>query len=149
MKLKYKIFITMIFTSGLILLLTMGVMQFNIRKNFIEFVNDVEFDKLSVMMDLLKESYTRNGGWEDLEGDPEAWRRLLTQARPKNDKFASPPPFPVKGKKRRLPPIPNGQGPFHRRLCLFDADKNHVAGVCRQHSHLDLRPIVTSGHTIG
>ncbi|MFA7185800.1 MAG: ATP-binding protein [Victivallales bacterium] len=149
MKLKYKIFITLIVTSCLILVMTMGVLQFNIRKNFIEFLNEVEFAKQSRMMGLLRESFTRNQGWTDFRGNPEAWHRLLEQARPTDKNLAPAPPLPPTGEKRLPPPMPNDPGALHRHLCLFDADKNHVAGECRQKRQFNFHPIVLSGRTIG
>ena len=95
MKLKYKFFITFIITSFLILLLVIGVTQVTIRKNFIHFVNNTEFDKLTKMKGLLKQNYQRNNGWDDFHGNQTAWRDLLFQSRPDNldPDFIHPPRF--------------------------------------------------------
>ena len=148
MKLKYKLFIALVSTSCLILLLVVEVMQYTIRKNFIGFLNDVEFRKQTQMIDLLKESYTRHAGWEVFKKSPQAWHDLLGMVRSVRGKIEMPP----LGPRGSHPPgpdlVPNGP-PLHHRLCLFDAQKNYVAGECRQDSEFDYYPIVLSNLTIG
>lgn len=150
MKLKYKLFITLVSSSCLILLLVMVVMQFSIRRNFIDFLNDVEFSKQTKMIGLLKASFNRNSGWDELEGHPGAWHRLVRMARP--DKIS--PDMVSHGFDRKRPgppprPFPNDPGSLHNRLCLFDAQKNYVAGDCRRQNRFDFNPIKISGRTIG
>ncbi len=149
MKLKYKIFITLTLTACLTLLLTIGVMQLSIRKNFVEFLNDVEFGKQSKMLNLLKESYEQNVGWGAFQGNPLAWHTLLAQSRIDDRSNHSPPPRFHDRRENEPPPIPNDPGSLHRRLCLFDADKNYVAGKCREDSSFDYHPVLLSGRTIG
>ena len=96
MKLKYKLFIALVTSSCLILLLAVGVMQFTIRKNFIGFLNDVEFRNQTVMIDLLKNSYTRHSGWDVFKANPRVWHDLIGSARS------------VQGVDEMIPPVPGG-----------------------------------------
>ena len=163
MKLKYKLFIALVSSSCLILLLVVGVMQFTIRNNFIGFLNEVEFRKQTGMIDLLISSYTRHSGWDVFKGNPRAWHDLLGLARSVQGVNGMIPPGP-RGQPRGGPkPGPGPRGPqsfdpavrpndptsLHRRLCLFDEQKNYVAGECRQDSEFDYYPIVLSNRTIG
>ncbi len=125
-------------------------MQISIRKNFIKFVNDVEFEKQSKMLRMLKKSYGQNGGWEDYRRNTGSWHRLLSESRPGNGGPGPGKPLPFHGPQGDpLPPRPMDPRSLHRRLCLFDADKTYVAGACRQEGQFDFHPIVLSGQTIG
>jgi len=125
-------------------------MQISIRKNFIEFVNDVEFAKQSKMLNFLKKRYEQDSGWEGYRRNPGAWHRLLSESRPKDVGPGPGKPPPSTGPKGGPPPPgPMPPGSLHRRLCLFDADKAYVAGWCRQESQFDFHRIVLSGQTIG
>ncbi len=167
MKLKYKLFIALVTSSCLILLLAVGVMQFTIRKNFIGFLNDVEFRNQTGMIDLLKNSYTRHSGWDVFKANPRVWHDLIGSARSVQGVDEMIPPGPRRrprgGPKPGSGPGPGPRGPqpsepavlphdptsLHRRLCLFDEQKNYVAGECRRDSEFDYYPIVLSNRTIG
>ena len=153
MKLKYKIFITLMVTSILILTLTLGVMQFTIRKNFIEFVNGVEFDKQKYLISLLKANYKRTGSWDAIRTSKTIWHDFLAQSHAKfraEDKKNLPPPHHFRHRQGRKPIlVPNDPSSLHLRLCLFDAQKNYIAGECRQNNSFDYRPIHYSGRIIG
>ncbi|MCG8549329.1 MAG: ATP-binding protein [Desulfobacterales bacterium] len=157
MKLKYKLFIALGTTSCLILLLVVGGIQFTIRKNFIGFLNDVEFKKQTKMVELLKESYAQNSDWKKFKAGPRAWHGLLRRVRTRQDGFDRSPPGPhgtpphgPGGPRPHTPGFtPGDPTSLHRRLCLFDEHKNYVAGVCRQDSEFDYYPIVLSERIIG
>ncbi len=165
MKLKYKFFIAFIITSFLILFLVVGVTQLTIKKNFIQFVNNTEFDKLTKMVVLLKQSYQQNDGWDDFRDSPAAWRDLLFQSRPeKMDPDHIPPlPFDHPQRKNEPPhlnplsgppslehPKPMDPNTLHSRLCLFDVDKQYVAGDNYQtQDKFDYQPLVFSNQIIG
>ena len=161
MKLKYKFFIAFIITSFLILILVVGVTQITIRKNFIHFVNNTEFDNLTKMKELLKQSYLHHNGWDDLLENHTAWRDLLFQSRPNypDTDFIPPPRFAHPQRKKQRPnPLPGPPSPghpnpmdpntLHRRLCLFDADKQYLAGNdYHPRDKFTFQPIVISNQT--
>ena len=157
MKLKYKLFIALGSTSCLILLLVVGGIQFTIRKNFIGFLNDVEFRKQTQIVEQLKESYARHSGWEIFKSGPQAWHDILGRVRSAKDGFdmrhpgphGAPPPASGGPRHPRPTLAPNDPTSLHRRLCLFDEQKSYVAGECRQDSEFDYYPIVLSDRTIG
>ena len=157
MKFKYKIFITLLTTSGLSLLLVVSVLQINIRKNFIQYVNGAEMGKQTKMLELLQKSYQQHSGWDAYQGNEQAWHRLLSQSRPDQSRlnemghdgpplpFDAPPNHPIPG----LPPQPRDPFSLHRRLCLFDADKQYVAGMYEAGDLFNYEPIAFDGVTIG
>jgi two-component system, OmpR family, sensor histidine kinase BaeS len=165
MKLQYKFFIAFIITSFLILFLVVSVTQLTIKKNFIQFVNNTEFDKLTKMVVLLKQSYQQNDGWDNFHDKPTAWRDLLFQSRP-DRQYPDPihpfvfdhpqrgkePPHlnPSSGPPSLGHPKPMNPNTLHRRLCLFNADKQYVAGDNYQpQDKFDYQPLVLSHQTIG
>lgn len=158
MKLKVKFFIAFIITSLLILFLVTGVTQLTIRKNFIQFVNKTEFEKLTKMVTLLKISYQKNNGWDGLRDKPDAWDILFFQSNPDNPGLVPDPSKlrdhlrhvnkrPPKIKMLPEPPKPMEPRSLHRRLCLFDADKQYVAGEFQINDKFDYHPIVLSSQT--
>lgn len=166
MKLKYKLFIAFFISSFIIVFLVVGLTQFNVRKNFIRFVNNTEFDKQKKMVTLLRKSYQTHNGWAEFKGNVAAWEALFSKARPDDPAFPpiqglpaghpEPPPGPRgKGLKHfsERPPkkSPNPLDPFsfHLRLCLFDADKNYVAGNFKPGDQFHYREILFSGQIIG
>ncbi|MCP3940368.1 MAG: HAMP domain-containing protein [Desulfobacteraceae bacterium] len=159
MKLKYKFFISFIIMSFLILFLAIGVTQINIRNNFIRFVNNTEFDKLTQMVSLLKKSYQQKNGWDDFQDNNTAWKNLLFQSRPDNLGPIHPIAPDHFQENKKIPPLnslssnlPRPMDPFtlHNRLCLFDADKQYIAGSdYRPQDKFNYLPINLSGKTIG
>jgi len=164
MKLKYKFFIAFMITSFLILFLVVGVTQITVRNNFVRFVNNSEFDKLIKLENLLKQKYQLKGGWEGLYNNRAEWETFLLLSRPDNPGHEPPHPMPVDRPRNRKPPpqlnrlagppsqdILKPDDPFtlHRRLCLFDADKQYVAGEYHPQDQFNYRAIVLSNQTIG
>ncbi|MBU3951776.1 MAG: HAMP domain-containing protein [Proteobacteria bacterium] len=138
--------------------------QINVRKNFIRFVNNSEFDRLTKMENLLKQRYQLKGGWDDFYDNKAEWETLLFQSRPDNpgpDQFFPPPVdhFQNRNQPPHLdtfpgpPPQgflkPNNPFTLHHRLCLFDADKQYVAGEYHPQDQFNYRAIVFSNQTIG
>lgn len=164
MKLKYKFFIAFMITSFLILFLVVGVTQISVRNNFVRFVNNSEFDKLTELENLLTQAYQLKGGWEGLYNNRAEWETLLFLSRPENPGHEPSHPMPVDRPRNRKhpPPLnrlagppsqevlkPNDPFTLHRRLCLFDAAKQYVAGEYHPQDQFNYRAIVLSDQTIG
>lgn len=124
MKLAYKFFITLFATALLTLVLVVVVMHFSLRKNFIQYVNEAEFDKMTLINDRLRQSYVRHQGWNEFKSGQYVWYEFVKIWRPGVFQDNPRPP----GKAAPPPPHPMGTLPLHHRLCLFNPDKSHVAG---------------------
>ncbi len=103
-KLAYKIFLAFFLTAVLIVALLIGMQYYSIR-NFVEYVNLVELDKLESLEARLITIYDQNGDWEPLENNHEGWHDLLEKA---GIEMAPPHLPPPEG---RGPPEPPGRRP--------------------------------------
>ncbi|WP_163293806.1 ATP-binding protein [Desulfovibrio sp. JC022] len=151
MKLKHKIFISMLTTTCLVLLFSITVMRISISHNFIEFVNEVEFNKLKGIREQLAKNYQKHSGWDTYRGNIRAWHEFLFSSGP-TATLGTPhklPPLYPENHPDMGPPLPMDPNSLHRRLSLFDADKQHIVGERGPSEKFDYYPIVLSGLTIG
>ena len=104
-KLAYKIFLAFFLTAAVIAALLIGMQYYAIR-NFADYANRVELDKLESLEAQLITIYDQGGDWEPLRDNREGWRDLLEEEgidmRPPH-----PPPHERKGR-----PEPPGRRPF-------------------------------------
>ncbi len=171
-RLSYKIFFSLFFTAAVIAALLIG-MQFYAIRNFSEYVNRVELDKLESLESRLITIYDQNHDWMPLQNNGEGWHSLLeesgTDMRPPPHR---PPPHERRGHpepprrrpfeedraekhsqfQRRPPPPPHKPsdpfsiGPF---LALFNSNKSLVVGFRQPVEAFTLKPIKSGNHIIG
>lgn len=92
-KLSYKVFAALFLTS-LVIVSLMIVLQYQSDRNFIEYVNQAELEKLDEFTEKMIAEYQKHGGWDHLKNNRRAWRELLRPdkserpfPRPKFDDF--------------------------------------------------------------
>ncbi len=168
MKLRYKFFIAFLTTSCLIVVLLIGIMQFFVYRNFADFVNQTELAKLDDLVNALAEDYQKNNGWDSFKQNPRYFVRILDQTLPnKNDKGHRPPHLlsefremqkPERRSNKRPdrqshfrppPPPPPDQSNPGTRLCLFDINKEYVAGPIDRNDKFTFREITANNNIIG
>jgi len=178
MKLHYKFFMAFILNSLLIMGLLIGTLQFFVYRNFSDYVNRVELSKLNNLVTALKEAYVKHDRWDSFRKDPRRWNDIvffnLMKNHPKSlpaernsDISGRPPPPrderhrppPRDERHRRPPPRDERRGPprhapldplqIGRRLSLFDAKMDHVAGRRSRHEPHTFREIMVNGNTVG
>lgn len=172
-KLSFKFFLAFLATSMTIIVVMVMAMQFFARKNFEDYIHQVEATRLSELSSMLGREYQNNTGWKGLRNDPRRWRRILRprdSAAYKENPPALPPGFesPLKppppprrrrGDERRGPErkaFPNYSPPdrqpppgIEHRLALFDEHKQPVAGRAESAEGHTLQAIVVDGNTVG
>ena len=157
-RLSYKIFGAFFITSVTIVSLTLGALHFFGQRIFYEFVNKMEMEKLSDLVELLTAEYQVAGGWQRLQKSPVRWLRMVQFAGrrqpPREGEPADLPPDirPPDDKMEMLdPPLPPPPPlKMHPRIFLLDADKSPVAGYPEGDlTHSDLQEIVFNGQTLG
>lgn len=66
-----------ILTAAMLAVISMFlIMQWNLGRGFLQYVNTIENEKLSAA---LIQAYTESGGWDFLQDDPETWPKSLTK----------------------------------------------------------------------
>ncbi|MCP4023740.1 MAG: HAMP domain-containing protein [Desulfobacteraceae bacterium] len=153
-----------------------GVIQYTIPKNFAEYINQTDLEKLDDLVSVLKKNYQKSNGWNALYHKPAAWGDILIQQRYGTNYQNS---FQVSSQNvhrprgRQAGPRPNHRPPPHRlknfqgppphhgpplpfdplhtfnRVCLFDKNKKHIAGRMLQDTTYTYRPIKLSDQIIG
>ncbi|MBF0103020.1 MAG: HAMP domain-containing protein [Desulfobacterales bacterium] len=151
-KLSYKLFIAFLSTSLFILFLPMAIENYA-RRNFMEYVNRTELDRLADLENALKEMYLSNHGWNPLQSNPSLWYQLLRIYK-KEPPHPPPPPHDPDNKMHpdqfqpEHPPFPH---PFEmiQRLGLFDNQQNNIAGSSFPIKEFTIKSIENNGQIIG
>lgn len=159
-KLSYKIFGAFFITSVTIVSLTLGTLHFFGQRIFYEFVNKMEMEKLSDLVEMLTAEYQVVGDWHRIQKSPLRWVRMVRFAGRRQPPREGEPPdllpeYRLPDDKMDMidlhPPIPPPP-PFrmHSKIFLLDADKNLIAGLPDGDlTHCDLQEIVLNGQTLG
>lgn len=155
MKLFYKFFTAFLFTSMLVVALSLGIMQYFVSEHFADYVAKREMERLTGIWEALKAEYRQNNGWDHIRKNRLLWDQIIRDHQPEGSEDEPPthrgPPPPemprYEDPNRPLPP----SAPFlSRRLTLYDEQKNFVIG---RRSGLpqnqDLREIALGGRTVG
>lgn len=77
-RLSYKIFGALLLTSLAIVILTVVSLRFFMHRDFKDYINKVEMEKLSHISNMLGEIYQRDQGWERLKSDRHLWAEILS-----------------------------------------------------------------------
>ncbi len=142
-KLSYKLFAALFLTS-LIIVSLMIVLQYQSDRNFIEYVNQAELEKLDEFTEKMIAEYQKHGGLDHLKNNRRAWRDILQPdksqrpfPRPEFDDFeektegwppeppdvphfAGPPPDKYPEKDNDAGPLPPRDDPHFRPGHPFD-----------------------------
>ena len=153
-----KVFLaTLALVAATALLLVLAT-RWNLEQGFARYTASVEIARLGWLVDNVESAYAERGGWEFLQEDPQAWRRLH---RPSNRgepglmggprEPGSPPPPQFRPPR---PPRP-GQAPANDlfnigpRLALFDLAGHQLAGHPDGREPAASRPVRHEGQIIG
>jgi two-component system sensor histidine kinase BaeS len=160
-KLSYKIFVAFTLTAFLVVALMVGLIRFYVARNFADYANKALLERYSDVSAALATEYQTHKGWQALKDNPRRWQQILRPSLPRKV-FAN----------RKQPPRPRemdnkGSGSsdpgmltprparriqrLTRRLVLFDADKQHIAGGRAGVSYdgYTLQAIAIDGKTVG
>ncbi len=143
-RLVFKIFLAFFLTSMVVIMLMTGIMRYIGQRNFENFVNRMDMERLSELDQKLRSAYMEHGSWEFLRQDPRIFIRMI---RPERPAFGPPGGMnarPSMGMGRR------GYGPGESfRISLFDDRKRPVAGRALSPENHILKEITVDGRTVG
>lgn len=125
-KLAYKFFTAFSLTALMIVAMMIGIMQFFIRKNFSDYVNQTMLANIDNLVSDLEEEYRKRNNWYHGMFKPMLEKHLPEFSKHKRDQHNPPPPF-----------------------SLFDADKHPVAGPARSFEGHTFRKIIVDGKIVG
>ncbi len=160
-KLSYKIFWVFTLMSVMVVVLMVGIMRYFVTRNFTDYVNKSALERYSDFADALAAEYQQHKGWQTLKNNPQRWEQILRSSLPLKDSNgglpALPPPViesrPPGATPEELTPakFPRRMQRIARRLVLFDAEKQPIAGGRVQVSSAgyELQEIAVDGHTVG
>jgi two-component system, OmpR family, sensor histidine kinase BaeS len=158
-KLAYKLFLAFLITSLISIIVMVGIMNYVIGRNFEDFLNKMEMQRLTVIAERLGAAYQSNKGWGFVTGNPGAFNRMLHpdfpgeghEMRPPDairQERAPAPGSPGKGYERELPP-PMPRPFIGQRITLFDAQKRVIIGKPFLTKDYILKEITVGGKTVG
>lgn len=133
MKLSFKIFFAYILVSFLLFFLIMVCLRFFASKHIYTLMKDNDVQYLSQTANTLSEAFDPETGWGGLIKNPRFLNALLWQGMsdPLDQKKTIVFPFPVD------------------RIAVFNAQKEHVAGLDIKPSSVMLRPVVSHDTIVG
>lgn len=177
LKIKHKLFFTLLLTSIVVASGMFFFMQWSFDRGFLNYVNSQELEELDQLSERLTSLYAENGSWQFLQKNPVLWRQLhgnsvaADERQPPGqldrNRFQPRLPPPERRDQHRPPPrrgnfaggddemiIPpppaNGPLGFGPRIVLFDTDKQKVIGGPPEEDHeLNLRPFIYQSQVIG
>ena len=137
-KLSYKIFAALTLMSLLVVALMVGLIRFYVARNFADYVNRSLLERYSQVADALAAEYQTHKGWQVLKENQGRWQEILRAGLPQKDfdpgnRPPRAPDLENKGFSGRAQDRPSPEPSrrvqrLARRLALFDADKQHIAG---------------------
>ncbi len=156
-KLAYKIFLAFLLTSLIVVVLMTGIMRYFAERHFTNYVNRVESETLSELVDKLGTAYSQYQGWQFIQDDPRIFGNMLRTVFTKDDADQGPPgpglrnsearPDDDRPPDRPLPKIL--QHRIAKRISLFDENRKLVAGDAASMEDHILKKITSDGKTVG
>ncbi|MGC9325666.1 MAG: ATP-binding protein [Desulfomonilia bacterium] len=156
-KLAYKIFGAFLLTSVIVVVLMTGITQYFAKRHFTEYVNKVESEVLSELVDTLATDYREHTGWDFIQGDPQAFRTLMRTIFskdesdvPKTEPSPGDPNAKIDDDRTPDMPLPGRiQQRIAQRISLFDDQMQVVNGDATSTEGHNLKAIIVDGKTVG
>ncbi|MCL2102606.1 MAG: ATP-binding protein [Syntrophorhabdaceae bacterium] len=156
-RLRQKIFLTMLAAMATVVLCMYLVMRWSFDRGFLKFVHTMDQARLETVAGRFEEAYATEGSWQFLKDDPQRLFDLLRplppdgadglsgQAQDQDTHRAS------QGHRhsRSMTRGHDSRSGFMRRVVLLDENKNPVVGPVVSPRGLLLRPILHDGKMVG
>lgn len=139
----HKLFFVILLATALAVIASTLVMQWNINRGFLRFVNSIETDGIPRMAAALEEEYRQTMSWDGLKKTPMRWLHIIATTLPEGgtvtpDLDSLPDLFP-----------PHLTQQFDRRLFLQDSEGKLVIGPADDLKNSKKVPIYHQGMTVG
>jgi two-component system sensor histidine kinase BaeS len=168
-RIQYKLFLAILATAIGIVVCMFLVMRWSLERGFLNYVNELDLERLNALATKLEESYSREGSWRFLQDDPRRWSQLLRDSLPERFKGSLPPAMPEgrspeekesvswhrkppEGMDPAFPPPPGPPEigpPFGSRVVLLDEGENRILGPSDFRRNLELKPLRHGSKAVG
>lgn len=160
----HKLFLAMLTAAALSVFSSVIIMQWNLNRGFLKFINSVEQSGLSHLSGKLEEFYSSEQKWDLLSSDPARWNHLVAtsviEARPphgnrlpdnlppEDRKPDGPPPNHMPGENHGPMPMRMSHD-FNQRLYLLDNNKNVLIKHAEVTVGTSVTPLLFQGKVVG
>jgi two-component system sensor histidine kinase BaeS len=114
--------------------------RWSFKRGFQGYLNEVEARRMEAMAFEFAEAYQQHGNWDFMRNNRQAWERYTGAI----------------GRERATSPRPGGDSIYYavpdkapRRLGLYDAQGNHLAGNLQTGDDLRYQPVLVNGQIVG
>jgi two-component system sensor histidine kinase BaeS len=159
----HKLFLALLTAAVLSVFSAVAIMQWNISRGFLKFINSVEQSGVSRLAGNLEAFYSSEQNWDLLRSNPVRWNHLVAASVPEDGLPNGnhwPPPLPENRRPDRPPPnhIPDeNHGPmppriahnFDQRLYLLDRNKNMLIKRAEVTVATAVTPLLYQGKVVG
>lgn len=160
----HKLFLAILTAAVLSILSAVVIMQWNINRSFLKFINSVEQSGVSRLAGKLEEFYRSESNWDLLRSDPARWDHLVAVSEPETGpphgniwpgdpppeyrRPSGPPPNHIPGEKHGPMP-PRISHDFDQRLYLLDSNKNVLIRHAEVTAVNTVTPLLHQGKVVG
>lgn len=160
----HKLFLAILTAAVLSVFSSVVIMQWNISRGFLKFINSVEQSGVSRLAEKLEDFYSSKQNWDLLRSDPARWNHLIAVSMPEvglphgnhlsgtlpfEERIAAgPPPNNFSGENHGPIP-PRMSHNFEQRIYLLDSNKNVLIKHAEVTVGNTLTPLLYQGRTVG
>lgn len=153
----YRLFLAILAAAGMAVISLVLIMQWNLSRGFLRFINSVEKTGVARLSTKLEDSYGKELNWDFLLRDPALWRRMVMASLPEEGHPPpeglpdGPPPEHAEGDKVQPPKLypPPMALHFDQRVFLLDAKRNVLIGHTAIPADSDATPLRYKGNIVG
>lgn len=155
---KARIFVTTSAACLIVLGLNALISRWEFKRSFIDYISEQELEMIWETAQSLAELHEVYHNWDFIKTDPRLFHDVLRSNRPArpsqppNRRLAKPPRPPKKpgqGPRPRRAPPPRDPHGYGKRITLFDAQGEFVAGARNDYENVERVSVVVNGNTVG
>ncbi|ACM21863.1 sensor histidine kinase, HAMP domain-containing [Geotalea daltonii FRC-32] len=142
----HKLFFAILAAAGLAVISLVFIMQWNLSRGFLRYVNSLERSSVSRLVSRLEQSYGEDRNWLSIQQTPAKWRELVKISLPEDSPASGPQRRAMESYRRVPPPVVRH---FMQRLFLLDARKKPLIAEAPIPAGAELTPVHFDGTVVG
>jgi two-component system, OmpR family, sensor histidine kinase BaeS len=165
LKFRHKVFLIFLLNSLVIVICMLLIARYYAPRNFENYVQKMEMERLGELTKVLSLEYQKNGSWEPVLRNFGHWLNMVvfglrrppgedTPGRPPGPPPPySPPPTGTRSEKGEtiphMEPPPPPHHDFAQRISLFDSEKRPLTDTQTSAENYLLKPVMVDGRVVG